>query len=59
MYRIWFVNFGYYSANESDTFEKIRSFARQAGFEARIEKDGKPVAVYSPEFGLRILVENP
>jgi len=40
MWRVFFVNFGYFSANEGTTVEDAVRVARKAGFDA---------AIYSPE----------
>lgn len=49
MYKVYFVNFGYYSANESATLEGARDIARKAGFQSRVDgPDGRPVASWCP-----------
>lgn len=54
MYKIYFVNFGYFSSNEGKTLFDARQIAKNAGFEARIDDpDGNPVATWSPLYGYK------
>lgn len=50
-YRVFFSNFNYYSANESDTFLGAKKIARAAGFDSVIEQDGYAVCTYSCGIG--------
>jgi hypothetical protein len=51
MYKIFFSNFGYYSANTSDTIDGAKKIARAAGFDSVIELDGYAVCSYLAWFG--------
>lgn len=54
MYRVWFVNFGYASANEGRTLEEARKIAKKAGFQSSIlGPDGTVVATYDPIAGFQ------
>lgn len=57
MYRIFFSNFNYYSANTSETIEGAKKIARAAGFDSVIELDGEAVCTYSGGFGFRNMHE--
>ena len=50
-YRVYFINFGYYSANESTSLEGARKIAKNAGFQSVIECRGTQVATYCPLAG--------
>lgn len=52
-YRVFFVNFGYYSVNEGRTLNEAIRIASRAGWQSRIDCDGKPVATYHPVDGWR------
>jgi hypothetical protein len=54
-FRIYFINFQYYSSNEGDTMEEAKVIAKNAGFESRIEEDGSPTIGFSPIYGFRKL----
>lgn len=54
MYKVFFINFGYYSANESETVEQAKSVARAAGYQCHIEKDGDVILSYMPGAGFRV-----
>ncbi len=51
VYKIFFSNFNYYSANESDTIIGAKKIAKAAGFDSIIEEDGYAVCTYSAGFG--------
>lgn len=51
MYKIYFSNFNYYSANTASNLKDAKEFARKAGFDSIIELDGEPVCTYSAVFG--------
>lgn len=54
MYRIWFVNFGYVSANEGKTLEEAKKIAQKAGFQSTIlDQDGNVVSTYDTIAGFR------
>ena len=56
MFRIYFTNFGYYSANESVDQAGAEKIARQAGFQSQIQApDGTVRATYCPAVGIRKL----
>lgn len=52
-YKVFFTNFGYYSANESETEAGARKIAVAAGYQCHIELDGAPVLSYAPGVGFR------
>lgn len=54
MFRVFFVNFGYYSQNEGRTLEEAREICRRAGFQARVDRDGETVATWCPLAGWRL-----
>ena len=54
MFKVFFINFGYYSANESDTLEGAKKIARKAGFQSRIEHNGTIVATFCPMNGIYV-----
>jgi hypothetical protein len=51
MYRIYFTNFCYYSANTATNIKDAKDIARKAGFDSVIELDNEPVCTYSGTFG--------
>lgn len=51
MYKVYFSNFHYYSANESNTFLGAKKIARAAGFDSIIELNGEAVCTYSSATG--------
>ena len=53
MFKIFFLNFGYYSANMAHTLEEAKKIARRAGFQARIDQEEKPVMSFCPWAGFR------
>ena len=54
MYRVFFVNFGYFSQNESASFEEACLIAKRAGFEAAIYNPaGEVCATWSVFGGVR------
>ena len=36
VFRVYFTNFDYYSANEAETLDKAKDIARRAGFQSQI-----------------------
>lgn len=56
MYRIYFVNHGYYAQEEHSDLDSAKAHCKRAGFDSRIDgPDGAPVAVYSILSGFRTL----
>lgn len=56
MFKVWFTNFHYFSANESETLEGARLVCRRAGFQAQVySPKGEIVATYCPMAGWREL----
>lgn len=53
MYKILFINFGYFSQNEGSTFDEAVAIARRSGFQSRIDGPLGPVASWCPLNGLR------
>jgi len=54
MYKVYFYNFGYFSANESATFEGAEKVARKAGFcSTVVDPNGNTVGSYDPIGGFR------
>jgi hypothetical protein len=52
MYRIYFINFGYFSQNESETLEGAKKIAKKAGFQSSIlAPDGEIDASFCPISG--------
>ena len=47
IYKIYFPNFNWHSANESNTFLGAKKIAREAGFDSIIELNGEAVCTYS------------
>ncbi len=47
-FRIYFINFNYYSSEEPETLEEAKQVAKRAGFQSRIEKGEKLVASFCP-----------
>lgn len=47
MYKVYFSNFYYYSANTSDTIDGAKIIARKAGFDSIIELNGEAVCTYT------------
>ena len=52
-YRVYFVNFGYYSANEATNEVDAKTIAARAGYQCHIERDGDIVLSYAPGAGFR------
>lgn len=56
-YKVYFINFSYYSDNCSDTLEGAKKIAVKAGFQSQIEKHDdnhkEVVLVYSATTGFR------
>ena len=63
MYRIYYINFDYYSAEEFTSFGAALDYGKSKSFEFRIDaEDGTPLASWSPiggfrEFNARIVEE--
>ena len=54
MLKVWFTNFGYFSAHESGTLEDAHHLCRRAGFQAQVySPSGSVVATYCPLAGWR------
>lgn len=54
MFKVRFVNFGYYSAQTGQTLDEAKKIARRAGFQSAIEtEEGSVVASYCPVAGFR------
>lgn len=54
MFKVWFTNFGYFSADESGTLKGAYLVCRQAGFQAQVySPGGSIVATYCPMTGWR------
>jgi hypothetical protein len=58
MFRIFLINFGYYSQHEASTLEEARGICRRACFQARVERDGVAVATFCPISGFHELRAN-
>lgn len=58
-FRVYFINFGYYSQNEGSTLEEARKIAKAACFQSRIDcysdehPTGKSVGSFCPIGGFR------
>ena len=52
-YRIWLVNFGWYSQHEFATEAEALEYAKGTSFECRIDLGDKPVGFYSYFGGYR------
>lgn len=63
-FRVYFVNFGYYSANEGTTLEEARKIAKKACFQSRIDcysdehPAGRTVGSFCPIGGFRYWDDN-
>lgn len=57
LYRIYYINFGYYSTTEYQTFDMAVNAGKNAGFEFRVELGGMVCATWSPLGGLRVMTE--
>lgn len=58
MYKIYYINFDYYSQEEFISFGAALAYGKSKSFEFRIDaKDGTPLASYSPIGGFRDLVK--
>jgi hypothetical protein len=57
MFRIYFVNFGYYSQNEGTDIEDAKRLCKKAGFQSTVvEKEtGKTIASWCPISGWRLV----
>lgn len=54
MFRVFFINFGWYSWSEGRDLEEAKSIAKQAGFQSRVEDpNGRPVGSWCPLTGWR------
>jgi len=54
MWKVFFTNFGWFSARESETVERAVRVARDAGFQCQIySPQGQVVATWCPIGGLR------
>lgn len=54
MFRIWFINFGWYSQNEGHNLEEAKKIARKAGFQCRIDDpNGEPIGTWCQIAGWR------
>jgi hypothetical protein len=54
MWKVFFINFGWFSARESNNVEQAVRVARDAGFQSQIySPQGEIVATYCPLAGLR------
>ena len=53
MFKIWLVNFSYYSQNEFDNLEDAVAWAKDTSFDCRIDKDGNPICSVSYFHGVR------
>ena len=51
MFKVYFSNFHYYSANISNTIDAEKKVARAAGFDSVIEENGEAVCTYSSFYG--------
>lgn len=58
MFRIYFINHGYWAHEEPETIEVAKEIARKAGFEATIYSGSRPVLAFSPIGGFRALDRN-
>ena len=54
MYRIWLVNFEWYSQHEFATEAEAIEYAKSTSFECRIDKDNTPVGFWSYFGGYRV-----
>ena len=56
MYRVFFVNFGYFASREASDLDGAKRICREAGFQSRVEdsRTGTPVATYCPVAGFRM-----
>ena len=56
MYRVYFMNFKYFSANTSDTLEGAKKIAKDAGFQSVVYDDNDEIVVsFCPISGFRTL----
>lgn len=54
MYRVYFVNFRYFSQHEAQSLDGAKSIARRAGFESVIySPEDEPVMSFCPMIGFR------
>lgn len=53
MFKIWFVNFQYYSSETFDTLIDAVVYGKYQGFEFRVDRNDKPVYAWSPIGGGR------
>ncbi len=56
VFRVYFINFGYYSANETSNLDDAKKIAKTACFQSVIECDGTQVASYCPLRGFNSLI---
>ncbi len=60
MYKVFFVNFGYYSANVAGTLDEAKAVCRKAGFQSVVEdhtQNGAMVASYCPIAGWKLITQ--
>lgn len=56
MYKVFFINFGYASANEGKSLDEAIKIARRAGFQSTIySPEATIVATYCPISGVYVL----
>ena len=53
MFKVFFVNLGWYSQREGRDLEEAKRIARDAGFQARIDTAGGEVGTWCPMVGYR------
>ena len=51
MYKIYFVNFEYYSPATFETLDAAKVYCRAKSFESRIDLNGSPIMTWSPVSG--------
>lgn len=56
MYRVYFLNFKYFSANTSDSLEGAKKIARNAGFQSVVyDVNDEAIISFCPVSGFRTL----
>jgi hypothetical protein len=55
MFRVYWINFGYYAQDTFKTLDEAAKYAKSKGFDFRIDRDGKPVASGSALGGFRMM----
>lgn len=53
MFKVYFINFLYYSQDTGATLDEALAIGKKAGFEFRVEHQGEMVAFWSPISGTR------